>query len=130
MKVSKNYRKTLGGYFRWLPQDGSIIFRPNFESIPDGPSADEVMLAWESNGVPLPKGCREPDLLADYVQGKTSRDFHIDMWRQDVPRMFHWSEFIGTFGLTEIECRKIFGLNETANCVYPKGYDFPKDTLY
>ena len=67
------------------------------------------MLAWESAGRPFPEMCSEPELLADIVQGKTNRDFCITEWRRDVADgYFTWREFIGVYGLTEAECRKIF----------------------
>ena len=107
-RVSKSYRKTLQGYLRWLPV-GEQLFRPDL-LLPDetAPTASEIMLAWESEGKALPDACSEPTLLADYVQAKTSRDWHITEWRLGIAEgLFTWRDFIGTFGLTEDECRKL-----------------------
>lgn len=109
MTVSRRYQQTLVGYLRWLPKDRFL--RPSFVDDPSGIDAASAMLQWESQGKSLPLGCTEPDLLADYVQAKRSRDWHISEWRQGVTEgYFLWWEFIGTFDLSTAETRKIFGL--------------------
>ena len=109
-KVGRNYHKTLQGYLRWLPE-GERLFRPDLLWLDETAStAAEIMLAWESEGKAFPAACSDPTLLADYVQAKTSRDWHISEWRLGIAEgLFTWREFVGTFGLTEEECRKLLG---------------------
>lgn len=67
------------------------------------------MLAWESKGV-KPDRCKDPVLLSDYMQGKTSRDWHITEWRDGVKQgLFLPQEFVGTLGMTEDDLKSVFG---------------------
>lgn len=110
-KVSRRYHNILSNYLRWKPK--GVFLRPTFVYATQGVPAAVAMCAWESSGTPLPFGCLEPDLLADYVQGKQNRDWHISEWRQGVKDgYFLWWEFIGTFELTRAECQKIFHIKE------------------
>ena len=106
--VSKKYLNTLEQYLRWKPE--GVLFRPTFGLDATGKTAAESMQAWESTGTPLPTNSSEPELLADYVQAKRSRDWHISEWRQGVKEGFIAPyELIGTFGLTWPEVKKLLG---------------------
>ena len=111
-RVTPKYRQTLEGYLRWTGSETNVLFRPTFELDPMGPTAADAMRDWESHGTPLPVGCAEPVLLARYVQGKVSRDWHISEWRLGVrDELFFPSEFVGTFGLTVPEVEHLFGVS-------------------
>jgi hypothetical protein len=63
---------------------------------PQAMGAAEAMFRNESYGEKLTAECAEPELLADYVQGKTNRDFAIENWRLDgVFERKHWVEESG-----------------------------------
>ena len=108
-KTRKKYQLTLDGYLRWRSDDVKL-FRPMIQPDPSAPDACEVMFAWESLGHPLSHTCSEPDLLASYIQGKRSMDWHISEWKAGIQDGLFWPwEFIGTFGLTWQELKKLFG---------------------
>jgi hypothetical protein len=108
MKISSRYRKTLEGYLLWRVGD---FLRVPFLLDLNGPTAAESMMLWESTGRPLPVSCSEPELLADYVQGKRSRDWHITEWRDGISRGYYRQEdFLGTLGVrTRADLESIFG---------------------
>ena len=100
--MTRRYRARLDDYLRWRGTE-RVLFRPTFTE-GDGPSAEAAMQAWESRGVALPAVVAGADRLADYVQGKRSRDWHITEWRQGIRS--GWilpEELVGTFGLTAEE---------------------------
>jgi hypothetical protein len=67
------------------------------------------MLRWESGGV-QPDRCSDPSLLSDYMQGKTSRDWHVTEWRSGVKSgLFRPEEFVGTLGMSEGDVESVFG---------------------
>jgi len=106
MKVPKRYYRTLERYLRW--RTGNFL-RPVVELDHTAPTAAELMFNWESNGKPLGP-CSEPTLLADYVQGKQSRDWHITEWKDGVKRgYFMAEEFLWELGLDAQEFESVFG---------------------
>jgi hypothetical protein len=106
-RTLKRYRRTADEYLRWLGDGSCSLFRSTFPYNPTGPTALEVMCAWESTGTPITDTC-EPDILANYVQGKRSRDWHITEWRLGISSgEFCKREFLGTFGLTQDELNAI-----------------------
>lgn len=101
------YRKTLSDYLLWR-QEGNIFLRPAFDFDPVGITAEQAIKRWESEGKPLPASTSEPDLLADYVQGKLSRDWHISEWRNGIKEgLFEVEEFIGSLGCTKDNYQKL-----------------------
>jgi hypothetical protein len=107
MRVKKKYQNTLAKYLTWVKDD---FLRPKFQFDENGISAAEAMLEWETYGKALPSHTSEPDLLALYVQGKTSRDFYIENWREDCRSGQAWpEEFLYTLGFNEHEFRSVFG---------------------
>jgi hypothetical protein len=107
MRVKQKYKNTLAKYLTWVKDD---FLRPKFLFDETGISAAEAMLEWETYGKPLPSHTSEPDLLALYVQGKTSRDFYIENWREDCREKQAWpEEFLYTLGFNELEFRSVFG---------------------
>lgn len=104
MNISKKYRKKLDNYLLWRIDN---FLRPEeVEFSATGPSSDEAMFSWETYGV-IPQNCSNPSLLADYIQGKKSRDWHIKEWRLAIREgYFYPSEFVGQFGMTELEVNK------------------------
>lgn len=105
-RLSKKYAKTLENYLKWRVD--------NFLRVPmpfamDGPSAAEAMFNWETHGKP-PTHSSEPDLLADYMQGKKSRDWHITEWKSGVKMgYFEPKEFLGCLGLEDKDWKRVFG---------------------
>ena len=119
MRVKQKYINVLTRYLRWVADD---FLRPKFSYDPNGMSAAEAMLRWETHGEALPESTSEPDLLAKYVQGKTSRDFYIENWRED------WKqgqacpeEFLYTLGFDEQEFRSVFGREPDAYALFNLG---------
>jgi hypothetical protein len=107
VKVKQKYRNTLAHYLEWITDD---FLRPKFKYDGGGLSAAEIMLRWETYGEALPESSSEPDLLAKYVQGKTSRDFYIKNWKEDVKNgWLHPEELLYTLGFNEVEFRSVFG---------------------
>lgn len=107
MRVKQKYKNTLNKYLEWVKDD---FLRPKYKLDPDGMTAAEAMLRWETYGESLPVGCQEPELLAVYVQGKTCRDFYIKNWRDDCKEsMAYPEEFLYTLGFDEVEFRSVFG---------------------
>jgi hypothetical protein len=112
MRVKQKYKNTLAKYLSWVKDD---FLRPKFQYDESGISAAEAMLEWETYGKALPSHSSEPDLLALYVQGKTSRDFYIENWREDCRNQQAWpEEFLYTLGFTEHEFRSVFGREPNA----------------
>jgi hypothetical protein len=106
MRVKQKYRNTLSRYLNWITSD---FLRPKFELDESGISAAEAMLQWETYGQKLPLSSSEPEQLALYVQGKTSRDFYIDNWREDVKQgQAVPEEFLYSLGLDEQEFKSVF----------------------
>ena len=106
MRVKKKYQNTLTRYLNWVKDD---FLRPKFQYEESGISAAEAMLEWETYGKALPSHTSEPDLLALYVQGKTSRDFYIENWREDCRERQAWpEEFLYSLGFDEHEFRGVF----------------------
>ena len=124
VKIRAKSRRALERYLKWLPKDGNIFLRPVFIYTEGAPSAAEVMLDWEGRGIgkdvvdhlgtfKLADGTLtkvnqtatcEPDLLADYVQGKKLRDFNITNWREDVAKGFlSPKELVGEGDLETLE---------------------------
>jgi hypothetical protein len=107
MKVKPKYRNALTRYLEWIADD---FLRPKFQYDEGGLPAAEAMLQWETHGKALPEASSEPDLLAKYVQGKTSRDFYIKNWRDDCKQgQAYPEEFLYTLGFNEDEFRSVFG---------------------
>jgi hypothetical protein len=107
MRVKQKYKNTLAKYLTWVKDD---FLRPKFLFDENGIGAAEAMLEWETYGKALPACTSEPDLLALYVQGKTSRDFYIENWREDCKTGQAWpEEFLYTLGFNEHEFRSVFG---------------------
>jgi hypothetical protein len=64
---------------------------------------------WEARGSKPVSSC-EPNLLADYVQGKRSRDWHITEWKEGCRSgEFYPEEFLGSLGMDEQEFKSVFG---------------------
>ena len=119
MKVKQKYRNALNHYLEWITDD---FLRPKFEHDPDGIAADEAMLRWETYGEALPGASKEPELLAKYVQGKTSRDFYIKNWKEDVKQGQAWpEEFLYTLGFNEVEFNSVFGREPEPMTVFALG---------
>jgi len=128
VRIKPKYRNTLTHYLEWITDD---FLRPKFEYDEAGQTAEEAMFMWETHGQALPKGCKEPDLLAKYVQGKTSRDFYIKNWREDIKQGQAWpEEFLFTLGFDESEFRSVFGRDpEPMTVLYlGMGWEFLKLT--
>ena len=107
MRVKQKYLNVLNRYLEWVTND---FLRPKFEYDENGMSAAESMLRWETYGEALPTHTSEPDLLAKYVQGKTSRDFYITNWKEDVRNQWLYpEELLYTLGFNEVEFRSVFG---------------------
>lgn len=107
MRVKRKYQNALDHYLLWVASD---FLRPHFGYDESGISAAEAMLRWETYGEKLPLVTSEPELLALYVQGKTSRDYYISNWRDDVKTgQALAEEFLYTLGFDEQEFRSVFG---------------------
>jgi hypothetical protein len=107
MRVKQKYQNALTHYLEWITDD---FLRPKFVYDENGMSAAESMLRWETYGEALPTHSSEPELLAKYVQGKTSRDFYIKNWKEDVRNQWlHPEELLYTLGFNESEFRSVFG---------------------
>lgn len=107
MRVKRKYLNTLESYLRWITDD---FLRPKYQFDANGISAAEAMLRWETYGEALPTHSSEPEMLAKYVQGKTSRDFYIKSWKDGIKAGdFLAEEFLGTLGMDEKEFRSVFG---------------------
>lgn len=105
-RIKAKYLKRLECYLMWRTGN---LFRQTFDFDPNGVTAAEAMCAWESEGTPLPSATSEPELLADFVQGKKSRDWHITEWRLAVKQgLFKPEEFAGCLGLDEKEFQSAF----------------------
>lgn len=106
MRVPRKYVNTLTHYLNWITDD---FLRPKYAYDAAGFSAAEAMLRWETYGENLPSHTSEPELLAKYVQGKTSRDFYIKNWRDDCKeRQAYPEEFLYTLGFSQ-EFQSVFG---------------------
>ena len=89
------YQKKANEYLLW----GTDSLRPSFTYQADAPTALQAMKDWESLGTRLPACSCEPELLADYVAGKRSRDWHITQWRSGIKEgLFFPNQFIGELG--------------------------------
>lgn len=107
MRVKQKYQNALNHYLEWITDD---FLRPKFGYDENGLSAAEAMLRWETYGEALPTHSSEPDLLARYVQGKTSRDFYIKNWKEDCKNEWlHPEELLYTLGFNDTEFRSVFG---------------------
>ena len=107
MRIKQKYLNALNHYLEWITND---FLRPKFGYDENGMSAAESMLRWETYGESLPTHSSEPDLLAKYVQGKTSRDFYIKNWKEDVRNQWICAEeLLYTLGFNEVEFRSVFG---------------------
>jgi len=105
----EKYKRVVEEYLLWRVE-GEVFQRPNFEYSFEGKSALEAMRDWESYGVPLPRESCEPELLADYVQGKKSRDWHISQWREGIKAgLFYPWEFVGELGCTNDNVETLLG---------------------
>ena len=119
MKIKQKYRNTLTRYLEWITDD---FLRPKFGLDENGISAAEAMLRWETYGEKLPEASSEPDLLAKYVQGKTSRDFYIKNWKDDCKmEQACPEEFLYTLGFSEVEFRSVFGREPNAMVLFNLG---------
>lgn len=106
MKVSRKYNSTLERYLLW--RVGSFLRPQELPFDEQGPSAASVMFNWESNGI-KPTTTSEPAILADYMQGKTSRDWHITEWKEGVAHGYFFPyEFFGCLGFDQSEFEKVF----------------------
>ena len=115
-KVRERYQKVLDRYLKWIPEE-SIMFLPNSITYePSAPAALICMFAWETHGVRCLETC-EPALLARYIQGKKSRDWHISEWlsciiRRGNPKeemaLFYPEEFLGVLGMDTQEFVSVF----------------------
>jgi len=107
MKIKPKHKKILADYLLWRYDN---LFRPPVVLCDDTSlSPEQIMMQWESQGIPIPTTCTDPELLADYIQGKISRDWHITEWRNGVKeRLFLPYEFIGDLGCTEDNYQSIF----------------------
>lgn len=107
MRVKAKYQNALTHYLEWITDN---FLRPKFEYDENGISAAEAMLKWETHGQDLPIASSEPNLLAKYVQGKTSRDFYIKNWKEDIRNEWlHSEELLYTLGFNEVEFKSVFG---------------------
>jgi len=107
MKIKPKHKKILADYLLWRCDNQ---FRPpvvlyDINSL----SPEQIMMEWESQGIPIPTTCTDPELLADYIQGKSYRDWHITEWRNAVKELIALPyEFIGSLGCTEDNYQSIF----------------------
>lgn len=75
----------------------------------EAPDAFICMKDWESKGI-NPTDTSEPELLADYHQGKILRDWHITEWKDGIRmELFQAEEFLGCLGCTKDNFKSIFG---------------------
>lgn len=106
MRISKKYKRRLNNYLLWRSGD---FLRPQVGFSEDSPCAAESMLRWESKGDSRPTVSSEPGLLADYIQGKMSRDWHITEWLEGWNKgLFLAEEFLGVLGMTTEEFVRVF----------------------
>lgn len=98
--MTQRYQKRLHNYLLWRVGD---FLRP--AEIPydsSGPSAEVAMCDWESRGIE-PIVSSNPSLLANFIQGKRSRDWHISEWRLGIKEgLFKPEEFVGSLGCDSI----------------------------
>lgn len=108
VKLKAKYLLRLASYFHWC--NGDFMLAAEMKLDENGPTPEEAMFLWESKGI-KPDGCTDPGLLARFVQGKTSRDFHVTEWRRGCSqKLFIPEEFFGCLGLRSAEEFKgIFG---------------------
>lgn len=110
--AGNRYQQTLDEYLEW--RTGNFL-RPQFVLGCAYPkrkhrTALHAMKEWESEGRALSEFSCEPEKLADYVQGKKSRDWHITEWKEGCRKgLFLAEEFIGTLGLSGQNFESIFG---------------------
>lgn len=81
---------------------------------PAGPGAEEIMKNWESQGVPFPETCVDPEKLLLYFRGKLNRDRCVTEWRKAVchsnPEFrFQPEEFFESIDYDCEEFKAIFG---------------------
>ena len=109
-------------YLLWRTEN---FLRPEFTQDASGRDAATCMTEWESKGIPLPmttaqakaavlrgdpvRYTSEAQLLADLVQGKMCRDWHITEWRKGVKeKLFLPEEFLGVLGMDTAQFRGVF----------------------
>ena len=83
-KVKPKYQAILDKYLRWVVSSSNLFLPSLVEQDDNGLPPDIIMRDWESQGVRIPLTCSDPLLLAQYIQGKTLRDWHITEWRKGV----------------------------------------------
>jgi len=104
--IKRRYRRILEGYLLW--REGNLFLPELLIEDPKAEAPELVMKLWESEGRPLPRRCQDPVKLAQYIQGKISRDWHITEWRKDVKDgLCKAEEFVGTMGCNEENYRKL-----------------------
>jgi hypothetical protein len=126
-----SFKPVLDDYLLW--KDDLVFMRPmNIQCSAGAPSAQQAMQDWEFVGVHAASDrdvpalwSSEPELLADYVQGKRCREFTIKNWKEDtiyngihfiegdgrdIGSLFWPEEFIGTSGLTAENFESIMGV--------------------
>lgn len=109
MSKRTKYQRVLDGYLRWIGTCGVFLRGKSLPQNDDAPDAYDCMKRWESEGI-RPVSTSEPELLADYVQGKTLRDWHISEWKDGIRQDLFWAEeFLGTLGVDESNFPSIFG---------------------
>lgn len=128
MRISEKYRKRLNNYLAWIPKGGldGIPFK-RFTVMPAGMTAEELMMASESGTKWTPTDGRvvdsekELELLNRYIEGKTSRDWHISEWLNSVKMGYAVAEeFLGTLGMDAEEFRSVFAREPNSRLDYPQ----------
>lgn len=106
--IKQKYLRTLEGYLEW--RGSGIFLRPKELPLDEAaPTAAESMKRWESEGKET-GATSEPELLASYIQGKKSRDWHISEWKDGIRmELFDAEEFLGTLGCNRQNFESIFG---------------------
>jgi len=84
------------------------IPRPDMQLCNEGVGALEAFAAMDAKGISLP--CREPDALAECLQGKARLNMHIKMWAEDVARwqlfsreLREWHPYLPAWVFTAVE---------------------------
>lgn len=118
MRIPRHYDTTLAKYLKY--RTGGFLRPSEVPFSESAPDAKTCMFAWETHGH-TPAVTSEPSLLADYIEGKKSRDWHISEWRSGVTDGYLTPiELLGTLGVDEAEFYGIFG--HQSDCVTREEY--------
>jgi hypothetical protein len=108
-KITEKYKRRLNDYLRWIPNNSNFLRPKNVKEDPLGPSPEQIMIDWESQGC-YSVSSSDPIRLSLYMQGKICRDWHIKEWKEGCEKgLFLEEEFLGTLGCDESSFAGIFG---------------------